>query len=100
MEAKLLVTDGWVGCRRSIPLDPSFTGDDFIVSAEQDHSQFPCYRTHARQKTTVISKCKTVVNLSMLLRYKLHDVANNASYASYASYASVYCLSSVESPVS
>ena len=81
MAGKTFVTDDWEGYRRVIPEDQLFTGKDLTFPSEQDNSNVRHYLARFRRKTKVVSKCQTMVDLSLRL---LHHLQHPAAFAGYA----------------
>ena len=78
---KTFVTDDREGCHRLIPENQLFTGKDLTFPIEQDNSNVrPCL-ARFRRRTQVVSKCSTMVDLSLRLLHHLQDPANYAVYA-------------------
>jgi len=76
---KVFVTDDWEGYRRVIPEDRLFTGKDLTFPIGQDNSNVRHCLARFRRRTKVVSKCRTMVDLSLRL---LHHLQNPASFAS------------------
>jgi len=81
LSGKTFVTDDWEGYHRLIPQDQLFTGKDLTFPVEQDNSNVRHYLARFRRRTKVVSKCRTMVDLSLRLLYHLQDPANYADYA-------------------
>ena len=77
LAGKTFVTDDWGGCRRVTPEAQLFTGKDLTFPIEQDNSNIRHCLARFRRRTKVVSKCRTMVDLSLRL---LHPTA----FASYA----------------
>jgi len=88
VSGKTFVTDEWEGCHRVIPPDQLFTGKDLTFPIEQDHSNVRHYLARFRRKTKVVSKCQTMVDLSLRLLHHLQDPTNYAAYAK--TFASIF----------
>ena len=84
LSGKTFVTDGWEGYHRVIPEGQLFTGKDLTFPIEQDNSNVRPDLARFRRKTKVVSKCRTMVNLSLRLLQYLQDPANYATYAKKA----------------
>ena len=78
---RTFVTDDWEGCHRVTPEDQLFTGKDLTFPIEQDNSDVRHYLARFRRRTKVVSKCRTMVDLSLRLLHHLQDPANYAAYA-------------------
>jgi hypothetical protein len=63
-----------------------FTGKDLTFPIEQDNSNVRHYLARFRRKTKVVSKCRTMVDLSLRLLHHRQDPAT------YASYAKTFCF--------
>ena len=81
LAGKTFVTDDWEGYRRVIPEDQLFTGKDLTFPIEQDNSNVRHCLARFRRRTKVVSKCRTMVDLSLRLLHHLQDHANYAAYA-------------------
>lgn len=81
MKGKTFVTDDWEGYHRLIPQAQLFTGKDLTFPIEQDNSNVRHYLARFRRRTKVVSKCRTMVDLSLRL---LHHLQQPAAFASYA----------------
>ena len=81
LRGKTFITDDWEGYHRLIPQDQLFTGKDLTFPIEQDNSNVRHYLARFRRRTKVVSKCRTMVDLSLRL---LHHLQNPANYAAYA----------------
>ncbi len=81
VSGKTFVADDWEGCRRVIPEDRLFTGKDLTFPIEQDHGNVRHHLARFRRRTKVVSKCRTMVDLSLRLLHHLQDPANYAAYA-------------------
>lgn len=77
MKGKTFVTDDWEGFHRLIPEDQLFTGKDLTVLIEQDNSNIRHCLARFRRRTKVVSKCSTMVDLSLRLYHHLHDHTDN-----------------------
>ena len=78
---RTFVTDDWEGCHRVTPEDQLFAGKDLTFPIEQDNSDVRHHLARFRRKTKVVSKCRTMVDLSLRLLHHLQDPANYAAYA-------------------
>jgi len=81
VNGKTFVTDDWEGYHRVIPQGQLFTGKDLTFPIEQDNSNVRHCLARFRRRTKVVSKCRTMVDLSLRLLHHLQDPANFASYA-------------------
>ena len=81
LRGKTFVTDDWEGCRRVIPEHQLFTGKDLTFPIEQDNSNVRHHLARFHRRTKVVSKCRTMVDLSLRLLHHLQDPANYAAYA-------------------
>ncbi len=81
MKGKTFVTDNWEGYHRVIPQAQLFTGKDLTFPIEQDNSNIRHCLARFRRRTKVVSKCRTMVGLSLRL---LHHLQHPAAFASYA----------------
>jgi len=81
LAGKTFVTDDWEGYHRVIPEDQLFTGKDLTFPIEQDNSNVRHCLARFRRRTKVVSKCRTMVDLSLRLLHHLQDPANFAAYA-------------------
>ena len=81
MSGKTFVTDDWEGYHRMIPEDQLFTGKDLTFPIEQDNSNVRHHLARLRRKTKVVSRCRTMVDLSPRLLNHLQDPVNYASHA-------------------
>ena len=81
LTGKTFVTDDWEGYHRLIPPDQLFTGKDLTFPIEQDNSNVRHYLARFRRRTRVVSRCQTMVDLSLRLLHHLQDPANYAGYA-------------------
>ncbi len=81
LAGKTFVTDDWGGCRRVTPEAQLFTGKDLTFPIEQDNSNIRHCLARFRRRTKVVSKCRTMVDLSLRL---LHHLQHPAAFASYA----------------
>ena len=75
------VTDDWEGYHRVISEAQLFTGKDLTFPIEQDNKNVRHCLGRFRRRTKVVSKCRTVVDLSLRL---LHHLQYPAAFASYA----------------
>ena len=78
---KVFVTDDWEGYHRVIPEAQLFTGKDLTFPIEQDNSRIRHCLARFKRRTKVVSKCRTMVDLSLRL---LHHLQHPAAFASYA----------------
>jgi len=85
---KTFVTDDWEGCHYVIPPGQLFTGKDLTFPTGQDHSNVRHYSVRFRRRTKVVSKCQTMVDLSLRLLLHLQAPANYAAYAN--TFASIF----------
>jgi len=81
VSGKTFVTDDWEGYHRVIPEDQLFTGKDLTFPIEQDNSNIRHCLARFRRRTKVVSKCRTMVDLSLRLLHHLQDPAAFARYA-------------------
>ena len=81
VKGRVFVTDDWEGYHRVIPEDQLFTGKDLTFPIEQDNSNIRHCLARFRRRTKVVSKCRTMVDLSLRL---LHHLQHPAAFASYA----------------
>jgi len=81
LAGKTFVTDDWEGYHRVIPEAQLFTGKDLTFPIEQDNSNIRHCLARFRRRTKVVSKCRTMVDLSLRL---LHHLQHPAAFASYA----------------
>jgi len=81
LTGKTFVTDDWEGYYRVIPPDQLFTGKDLTFPIEQDNSNVRHYLARFRRRTKIVSKCRTMVDLSLRLLHHLQDPTNYAAYA-------------------
>ncbi len=81
LNGKTFVTDDWEGHHRVTPEDQLFTGKDLTFPIEQDNSDVRHYLARFRRRTKVVSKCRTMVDLSLRLLHHLQDPVNYAAYA-------------------
>ena len=81
MSGKTFVTDDWEGYHRVIPQAQLFTGRDLTVPIEQDSSNVRHCLARLRRRTKVVSRCRTMVDLSLRLLHHLQHPANHAAYA-------------------
>lgn len=88
LAGKTFVTDDWEGYHRVIPPEQLFTGKDLTFPIEQDNSNVRHYLARFRRRTKVVSRCRTMVDLSLRL---LHHLQHPANYAAYAkTFASIF----------
>ena len=78
LKGKTFITDDWEGYRRVIPEAQLFTGKDLTFPIEQDNSNVRHCLARFRRRTKVVSKCRTMVDLSLRL------LQHPAAFASYA----------------
>ena len=64
-----------------IPEAQLFTGKDLTFPIEQDNSNVRHCLARFRRRTKVVSKCRTMVDLSLRL---LHHLQHPAAFAAYA----------------
>jgi len=81
VNGKTFVTDDWEGYHRVIPEDRLFTGKDLTFPIEQDNSNVRHCLARFRRRTKVVSKCRTMVDLSLRLLHHLQDPSTFARYA-------------------
>ena len=81
VKGKTFVADDWEGYHRLIPQAQLFTGKDLTFPIEQDNSNVRHCLARFRRRTKVVSKCCTMVDLSLRL---LHHLQQPAAFASYA----------------
>ena len=81
LAGRTFVTDDWEGCHRVIPPDRLFTGKDLTFPIEQDNSSVRHDPARFRRRTKVVSKCRTMVDLSLRLLHHLQDPIAHAAYA-------------------
>ncbi len=81
VSGRTFVTDDWEGYHRVIPPEQLFTGKDLTFPIEQDNSNIRHCLARFRRRTKVVSKCRTMVDLSLRL---LHHLQHPAAFASYA----------------
>ena len=81
LRGKIFVTDDWEGYHRVIPEAQLFTGKDLTFPIEQDNSNVRHCLARFRRRTKVVSKCRTMVDLSLRL---LHHLQHPAAFANYA----------------
>ena len=74
------VIDDWEGTRRVIPEAQLFTGKDLTFPIERDNSRVRHCLARFHRRTKVVSKCRTMVDLSLRL---LHHLQHPAAFASY-----------------
>ena len=82
VKGKVFITDDWEGYHRVIPEGQLFTGKDLTFPIEQDNSNVRHCLARFRRRTKVVSKCRTMVDLSLRL---LHHLQHPAAFAKYAS---------------
>jgi len=78
---RTFVTDDWEGCRRVVLPGQVLTGKDLTFPTGQDHSNVRHCLARFRRRTKVVSKCQTMVDLSLRLLHHLQHPANYAAYA-------------------
>ena len=78
---RTFVTDDWEGYHRVIPQAQLFTGKDLTFPTEQDNSNVRHYLARFHRRTKVVSKCRTMVDLSLRLLHHLQDPTNYTAYA-------------------
>ena len=89
VKGKVFVTDDWEGYHRVIPEAQLFTGKDLTFPIEQDNSNIRHCLARFRRRTKVVSKCRTMVDLSLRL---LHHLQHPEAFASYAQkLAAIFC---------
>ena len=81
VKGKVFITDDWEGYHRVIPDAQLFTGKDLTFPIEQDNSNIRHCLARFRRRTKVVSKCRTMVDLSLRL---LHHLQHPAAFTSYA----------------
>jgi insertion element IS1 protein InsB len=81
LSGKTFVTDDWEGYHRLVPEGQLFTGKDLTFPIEQDNSNVRHYLARFRRRTKVVSKCRTMVDLSPRLLHNLQDPAKYSNYA-------------------
>ena len=81
MSGRTFVTDDWEGTHRVIPAAQLFTGKDLTFPIEQDNSNIRHCLARFRRRTKVVSRCCTMVDLSLRL---LHPLQKPKAFASYA----------------
>jgi len=74
LKGKTFVTDDWEGYHRAIPEDQLFAGKDLTFPIEQDNSNARHCLARFRRRTKVVSKCRTMVDLSLRLLHHLQDL--------------------------
>ena len=87
MNGKTFVTDDRKGTYQVIPPE-QFTGKDLTFPIEQDSSRVRHCLARFHRRTKVVSRCRTMVDLSLRLLHHLQDPANYAAYAK--KFASVF----------
>ena len=80
VSGRTFVTDDWEGYHRVIPAAQLFTGKDLTFPIEQDNSNIRHCLARFRRRTKVVSRCRTMVDLSLRL---LHHLQHPAAFASY-----------------
>ena len=80
MSGRTFVTDDWEGYHRVIPPEQLFTGKDLTFPIEQDNSNVRHCLARFRRRTKVVSRCLTMVDLSLRL---LHHLQHPAAFVSY-----------------
>jgi insertion element IS1 protein InsB len=80
-QGRTFVTDDWEGFHRLIPESQLFTGKDLTFPIEQDNSNIRHYLARFRRRTKVVSKCATMVDLSLRLHHHLRNPKNFAALA-------------------
>ncbi|MGI4802918.1 MAG: IS1 family transposase [Janthinobacterium lividum] len=80
VSGRTFVTDDWEGYHRVIPEVPLFTGKDLKFPIERDNSNIRHCLARFRRRTKVVSRCCTMVDLSLRL---LHHPQQPAAFASY-----------------
>ena len=78
MSGKTFVTDDWEGYHRLIPEHQLFTGKDLTFLIEHDNSNIRHSLARFRRSTKVVSRCRTMVDLSLSLLRLLQDPATYA----------------------
>ncbi len=78
---KTFVTDDWEGYRRVVLPGQLFTGKDLTFPIEQDNSNVRHDLARFRRRTKVVSKCRTMVDLSLRLLHHLQDPKTYAAHA-------------------
>ena len=81
VSGRTFVTDDWEGTHRVIPAAQLFTGKDLTFPIEQDNSNIRHCLARFRRRTRVVSRCSTMVDLSLRL---LHHLQKPEAFASYA----------------
>ncbi len=81
LKGRTFVTDDREGCHRVIPEARLFTGKDLTFPIEQDNSNVRHCLARFHRRTKGVSKCRTMVDLSLRL---LHPLQHPAAFASYA----------------
>ena len=81
LKGKTFITDDWEGYHRVIPEDQLFTGKGLTFPIEQDNGNVRHCLARFHRRTKVVSKCRTMVDLSLRL---LHPLQHPAAFASYA----------------
>ena len=81
VKGKTFVTEDWEGCHRAIPEAQLFAGKDLTFPIEQGNSNVRHYLARFRRRTKGVSKCRTMVDLSLPL---LHRLQHPAAFASHA----------------
>ncbi len=65
VSGKTFVTDAWEGYHRVIPPEQLFTGKDLTFPIEQASSDVRHCLARFHRRTKVVSKCRTMVDLSL-----------------------------------
>ena len=81
VSGRTFVTDDWEGYRRVIAEGQLFTGKDLTFPIERDNSRIRHCLARFRRRTKVVSRCSTMVDLSLRL---LHHLQQPAAFARYA----------------
>ncbi len=81
VSGRTFVTDDWEGTYRMIPEVSLFTGKDLTFPIEQDNSHIRHCLAHLRRRTKVVSRCRTMVDLSLRLPHHLQQPAAFAGCA-------------------
>ncbi len=81
VSGRTFVTDDWEGYHRVIPEAQLFTGKNLTFPIEQDNSNIRHCLARFRRRTKVVSRCRTMVDLSLRL---LHHLQQPAAFARYA----------------
>lgn len=80
MSGRTFVTDDWAGYHRVIPPEQLSTGKDLTFPVEQDNSNVRHCLARFRRRTKVVSRCCTMVDLSLRLLHHLQQLAAFESY--------------------